>query len=169
SDAAGSGRRSRRCVPPSSSKKSDRVGLWDRLGLGLKRTQEAVQGRITQAFTQIAGERLDDDTADLLEEALLAADLGPAVAERVIESLRARRGLSGPEAWRAALAEEIAAVLARGGAFALEPPPGIKPWVVFVIGVNGVGKTTMIGKLAARERARGRRTLLVAADTFRAA
>jgi fused signal recognition particle receptor len=146
------------------------VGLWDRLTAGLKRTQDAVTGGITQAFQNVVGERLDDATADALEEALLAADLGPAVTDRVLESLRRRRGLSGAGAWRDALAAEIAEVLGEAGTFALEPPAGAaRPWVVLVIGVNGVGKTTMIGKLAAREKARGRRVLLVAADTFRAA
>ncbi|MEO6463464.1 MAG: signal recognition particle-docking protein FtsY [Candidatus Eisenbacteria bacterium] len=147
------------------------MGLWDRLTAGLVRTQEAVTGQITRAFENVVGERLDDDTADTLEEALLAADLGVDVSGRVIEALRRRRGLSGLEAWRGALAEEIAAVLVAGApaGYALEPPAGAKPWVVLVIGVNGVGKTTMIGKLAAREKAKGRRPLLVAADTFRAA
>jgi hypothetical protein len=60
-------------------------------------------------------------------------------------------------------------VLAGRGSCALDPPAGAAPWVVLVIGVNGVGKTTMIGKLAARERSRGRSVLVVAADTFRAA
>jgi fused signal recognition particle receptor len=147
------------------------VGLWDRLTAGLQKTQEAMTGRIARAFEGVVGEKIDDDAADELEEALLAADLGPDVAERVIASLRRRRGLSGVEAWRGALAEEIAAELVAGApdGYALEPPPGVKPWVVLVIGVNGVGKTTMIGKLAARERSLGRRALLVAADTFRAA
>jgi len=147
------------------------VGLWDRLTAGLQKTQEAMTGNIVRAFESVVGERLDDDVADELEEALLAADLGVDVTERVLAALRRRRGLSGVEAWRGALAEEIAAELVAGapGGFALEPPPGTKPWVVLVIGVNGVGKTTMIGKLAARERSLGRRALLVAADTFRAA
>ncbi len=146
------------------------MALWDRLTSGLKRTQEAVTGSIHRALEQVVGERLDDATAEALEEALLAADLGPAVTDRVLEALRGRRGLSGVDAWRGALAEEIAAVLVAGAPpYALEPPAGVRPWVVLVIGVNGVGKTTMIGKLAAREKARGRRPLLVAADTFRAA
>jgi fused signal recognition particle receptor len=147
------------------------MGLWDRLTASLAKTQEAVTGQITRAFENVVGERLDDDTADTLEEALLAADLGVDVSGRVIESLRRRRGLSGLEAWRGALAEEIAAALTAGApaGWVLAPPPGAKPWVVLVIGVNGVGKTTMIGKLAAREKAQGRRSLLVAADTFRAA
>ncbi len=147
------------------------MGLWDRLTAGLARTQEAVTGQIARAFENVVGERLDDDTAARLEEALLAADLGVDVSGRVIESLRQRRGLSGLEAWRGALAEEITAELVSGApaGYALLPPAGARPWVVLVIGVNGVGKTTMIGKLAAREKEQGRRVILVAADTFRAA
>ena len=145
------------------------MALWDRLGQGLRRTQEALTGRIARAFDGVAGERLDDTTAASLEEVLLVADLGPAVTDRVLAALRARRGIQGAAAWRAALAEEIAAVLEPGGRFVWGPPAGVKPWVVLVVGVNGVGKTTMIGKLAAREREAGRRVLVVAADTFRAA
>jgi fused signal recognition particle receptor len=145
------------------------LGLWDRLTQGLKKTQESVTGRITQAFEQVVGEKLDAGTEDLLEEALLESDLGPQVTDQVLEALRQRRGLKNAGAWRDALAEELQAVLEGGRAFALEPPAGARPWVVLVVGVNGVGKTTMIGKLAAREKARGRSALLVAADTFRAA
>ncbi len=145
------------------------MGIWDRLSQGLKRTQGAITGKIVQAFESVTGEKLDDATADTLEEALLTADLGPAASARVIEALRGRRGLSGAAAWREALASEIAAVLERGGRFVWDPPAQARPWVILVVGVNGVGKTTMIGKLAAREKSLGRRVLVVAADTFRAA
>ncbi len=145
------------------------MGIWDRLTQGLKRTQEALTGRMAQAFEGVTGEKLDDATAGTLEEALLMADLGPSVTEQVIGALRKRRGLAGASAWREALAGEIAAVLEKGGRFAWEPPAAARPWVLLVVGVNGVGKTTMIGKLAARERSRGHRVIVAAADTFRAA
>jgi len=146
------------------------MGLWDRLTSGLKRTQEAVGGRIAQALSSVTGERLDAPTLAALEEALLESDLGPNLTDRVLEALKARRGLVGAAAWRDALADELAALLARTPAVSLAPPAGVsRPWVVLVVGVNGVGKTTMIGKFAAQERARGRSVLLVAADTFRAA
>ncbi len=154
---------------PGNPRNRAPVGLWDRLTSGLKRTQEALTGHVQRAFEGVTGERLDDATADRLEEALLAADLGPAVTDQLLTALKTRRGLSGVEAWRDALVEELISVLAGRGACTLEPPSGTKPWVVLVIGVNGVGKTTMIGKLAARERALGRSVLVVAADTFRAA
>jgi fused signal recognition particle receptor len=145
------------------------MGLWDRLTQGLKKTQEQVTGRIEQAFQQVVGERLDEDTEERLEEALLQSDLGPTVTDKLIEALRKRRGMKNAGEWREALAEELEKTLGEGGTWKFDPPPGVKPWVVLVIGVNGVGKTTMIGKLAAREKSKGRSTLLVAADTFRAA
>jgi fused signal recognition particle receptor len=145
------------------------MGLWDRLTQGLKKTQEQVTGRIQQALEQVVGEKLDEDTEERLEEALLESDLGPQVTDQLLEALRKRRGMKDAGEWRSALAEELERIL-KNDSFQLEPPPGItKPWVVLVVGVNGVGKTTMIGKLAAREKARGRSALRVAADTFRAA
>jgi fused signal recognition particle receptor len=63
------------------------MGLWDRLTQGLKKTQDQVTGRIEQAFQQVVGEKLDDDTEERLEEALLESDLGPAVTDRLIEAL----------------------------------------------------------------------------------
>src|SRR5690349_20690444 len=114
--------------------------MWDRLTQGLKKTQEAVSDRITQAFVQITGEKLDAATRDRLEEALLEADLGPALTDRVLHALEQRRGLSGPDAWRAALADELARLLVppAGSAApgALAPPAGTKPWVLLVVGVN---------------------------------
>ncbi len=145
------------------------MGLWDRLTSGLKRTQDAVTGRIAEAFQSVVGEQLDDETERRLDDALLAADLGPQVTDQLITALRKRRGLKDADAWRAALAEELETVLMTARPFALAPPQGVKPWVVLLVGVNGVGKTTMIGKLAAREKALGRSVLVVAADTFRAA
>jgi len=145
------------------------LGLWDRLTQGLKRTQEAITGRIAEAFQSVVGEKLDDDTEERLADALLAADLGPTVTDRLIAALKKRRGLESPDAWRNALAEELEAVLKTSKPFTLEPPQGARPWVILLVGVNGVGKTTMIGKLAAREKTQGRSVLVVAADTFRAA
>jgi fused signal recognition particle receptor len=145
------------------------LGLWDRLTQGLKRTQEAVTGRIAEVFQSVVGEKLDEDTEQRLEDALLAADLGPQVTDRLIDALKRRRGLTTADEWRNALAGELTTVLQSAKAFTLEPPQGVKPWVILLVGVNGVGKTTMIGKLAAREKARGRSVLVVAADTFRAA
>ena len=145
------------------------MGLWDRLTQGLKRTHEAVTGRIAEAFQSVVGEKLDEETEQRLADALLAADLGPTVTDHLIDALKKRRGLQSADEWRNALAEELETVLKTSKPFTLEPPQGARPWVILLVGVNGVGKTTMIGKLAAREKSRGRSVLVVAADTFRAA
>src|SRR5439155_1317592 len=101
-----------------------------------------------------------------LEEALVAADVGVRTSAELVARVRTRVGRSASVAEiRQALQEEVEAVL---GVVA-EPTPTACPWVVLVAGVNGVGKTTTIGKLAARHAAAGRSVLLVAGDTFRAA
>src|SRR5262245_55035298 len=101
-----------------------------------------------------------------LEEALIAVDVGGETAAALVERVRVRvGGRTERAAVEAALREELEVVLAGTGT----PQPRGRPWVVLVTGVNGVGKTTTIGKLAALHRAAGRGVLLVAADTFRAA
>jgi fused signal recognition particle receptor len=132
---------------------------------GLARTREGIAATLRSAFSTHA---VDEATLDDLETSLLAADLGPALTEEVLLGVRkrAREGaLDGPglrDALRLALRETL-------GAPAAPQPPLEPPRVVFVVGVNGGGKTTTIGKLAARERAEGRKVMVVAADTFRAA
>lgn len=113
--------------------------------------------------------RLGDDaeTWDEVEETLIAGDVGAALAIEVVERARARRHPQGPEA---AVREELAALLApRASGWLFEPAVPGGPAVILVVGVNGTGKTTTIGKIAARERSAGRSVLLAAGDTFRAA
>ena len=115
--------------------------------------------------------RIDPAAREKLEEALLLADVGPASAERLIERAAERMGREHSDL-RAALERETAEWLgANPRRFEPEPEaaPVPRPWVALVVGVNGVGKTTLAGKLAAHFARAGRRTLLVAADTFRAA
>jgi fused signal recognition particle receptor len=113
---------------------------------------------------------LDDEALEALEEALIGADLGPAVAARVIAAFR--RSRFGREVTdeevRTALAEEIAAILTPV-ARPLVLDGARRPHVVLVVGVNGVGKTTTIGKMALQYKQEGKRAVLAAADTFRAA
>ncbi len=141
--------------------------LAERLRAGLTRTRDVLN---TPVEDLVRGRRLLDAQAlESLEEALLAADLGlPAVGE-ALEVLRQRSGEiagGGAEAMRALLREEIRRALERPAGPA---PFSARPWVVFVVGVNGSGKTTTIGKLAASWKAEGRSVLVCAADTFRAA
>jgi fused signal recognition particle receptor len=104
---------------------------------------------------------------DEVEEALIAGDIGASLASRVVEGARARRDAPSAEA---AVRAELAALLApRDPDWDLRPAVAGHPTIILVVGVNGTGKTTTIGKLAHRESRAGRRVLLAAADTFRAA
>ena len=142
-------------------------GFFARLKAGLARSTNRVVDGVSAALGR---KRIDATTLAELEDALIAADLGPAVAARLVEGLR-RRKLEGEvdEATvRAALAEDVAAILAPC-AKPFAPDAAKRPYVVLVVGVNGSGKTTTIGKLAARFTAAGRTVVLAAGDTFRAA
>jgi fused signal recognition particle receptor len=111
---------------------------------------------------------VDETTLDELEIALLASDLGPVLTSEILDAVRkeARAATLNGAALKAALRTTLRAALDGGAAGA---PAAGPPRVVFIVGVNGGGKTTTIGKLAARERLAGRRVVVVAADTFRAA
>jgi fused signal recognition particle receptor len=139
----------------------------DRFRKGLERTRDILNADVMDLAR---GQRpLDPKDLDTIEEALIAADLGVPAVQEAMEVLRQRSSqiwTEGPEAMRAVLKEEIRKAVDR----APETRPfGSRPWVVFVVGVNGVGKTTTIAKLAHAWKAEGRTTLLCAADTFRAA
>jgi fused signal recognition particle receptor len=138
----------------------------DRLRRGLTKTRRVLQMPVTDLLRGLRP--LDPADLDAVEDALLAADMGLPSAREAIEVLRARSGeiaSGGREAMLAVLREGVRKILDRPG----PAPSTSRPSVVFVVGVNGVGKTTTIGKLAYTWQAEGRRTLLVAADTFRAA
>lgn len=143
------------------------AGFFSRLKEGLSRSTQKLTGGIAAAITR---RKLDDAALEELEEALIAADLGTAVARRVIGDFRRTRfGREvSEEEIRAALASEIGAIL-EPVAKPLALDPARKPHVVLVVGVNGTGKTTTIGKLAQAWGAEGKRAVLVAGDTFRAA
>jgi len=143
------------------------LGFLSRLKQGLARSTQKLTESLSSVITR---RRLDDAALEDLEEALIAADLGTDVARRVIaEFRRTRFGREVSETEiRDALAGEIAAILAPV-ARPLHLDPARKPHVVLVVGVNGTGKTTTIGKLALQYRDQGLRPILVAGDTFRAA
>jgi fused signal recognition particle receptor len=142
-------------------------GFFSRLKQGLARSTQKLTEGIGAVFVK---RRLDDAALDELEEMLIAADLGTAVARRIIASFRSSR--FGKEVTdeevKQALAEEIAAILAPV-AHPLVIDRALKPHVVLMVGVNGTGKTTTIGKMAQAYREQGLRAMLVAGDTFRAA
>lgn len=143
------------------------LGFFSRLKKGLSRSTQKLGGGLTSVFTK---RKLDDEALEELEDLLITADLGPSVAERIIESFRRTRFGTEvtDEEIRTALAEEIASVL-EPVAIPFEPDPAHKPHVVLVVGVNGTGKTTTIGKMARFFTEQGKKVILVAGDTFRAA
>jgi len=142
--------------------------LWDRLREGLTRTRENLSGRIDGLVSRHT--RIDEGLYEELEEVLIEADMGPETALALVDGVRQtvrRDRIKDPGRVRDILKEEIRMI------FPEEPPAlavdGFSPAVVLVVGVNGAGKTTTIGKLAYRYRREGRRVLLAAGDTFRAA
>lgn len=142
-------------------------GFFSRLKEGLSRSTAKITESITAVFKK---RRLDDEALEELEDLLLGADLGVDAAKRVIaEFRRTRFGKEvTDEEIKQALAEEIAAILTPV-ALPLVLDPAKKPHVVLVVGVNGTGKTTTIGKLAQLYKDEGKRVVLCAGDTFRAA
>lgn len=143
------------------------LGFLSRLKQGLSRSTAKITDSIAHVVVR---RRLDDASLETLEEALIAADLGTEVARNVIAAFRSSRfGHEVTEAEvREALADEVAKILAPV-AQPLTIDPSLRPHVVLVVGVNGTGKTTTIGKLAQQYRDDGLRPMLVAGDTFRAA
>ena len=142
-------------------------GWLAKLKRGLAKSSAKLSDGITGIFTK---RKLDAASLEELEELLIAGDLGPSVAAKLAEGLRRRRFDKevAPEAVRAALAEDIAQIL-KPVAKGFAPDPANKPHVVLVVGVNGSGKTTTIGKLAQYWKGQGKNVWLAAGDTFRAA
>ena len=144
------------------------MGFFDKLKQGLKKTKENFVGKIDKMLAGFGV--VDEDMLDELEDILIMSDFGVETTDFIMEELRERiksEKITEPEKVKAVLQEEICAILTGTAA------PGIDtnavPAVITVIGVNGVGKTTSIGKLASRYKAAGRSVLLAAGDTFRAA
>ena len=139
------------------------AGWLGGLRAGLARTRQALTARVDDLLGRGTGEQFYED----LEETLIQADLSVPTAAAAIARLRerARGGARTPEALRRALVEILADALGRPAPLVVGPSPA----VILVLGTNGSGKTTTIGKLAARLKGEGRKVLLVAADTFRAA
>ncbi|MDP3938884.1 MAG: signal recognition particle-docking protein FtsY [Deltaproteobacteria bacterium] len=141
--------------------------FFQSLRRGLARTQDAFVGRLDSIFA--GREKLDEEAFEEIEEVLYTADLGVATATRLMEALRDRAAKGGgAQALRDALKTSVEEILsADGKAFPEGPESG--PRVVMFVGVNGVGKTTTVGKVGAQYVSEGKRVILAAADTFRAA
>ena len=151
----------------ATSPPAPRLSWWKRLSAGLGRTASAIGTGITGIFTT---RKLDAETLQELEDVLIQADLGVAVAGRIVAAIgkdRFDRSVA-PEEIKAALAAEVERVLAPVAVpFAVPTTP--RPFTLLMVGVNGSGKTTTIGKLSAKFRAEGLSVMLAAGDTFRAA
>ncbi|HIT34715.1 MAG TPA: signal recognition particle-docking protein FtsY [Candidatus Faecousia intestinigallinarum] len=143
------------------------MGFFDKIKAGLAKTRDALGATLGEVFSGFS--ELDDDFYEELEESLILADLGVETSTKAVERLRKsvrERRLKTPEEAKEALKDILADMLQVGD---LELNLSTKPSVILVIGVNGVGKTTTIGKLAARFTREGKKVLLIAGDTFRAA
>ncbi|WP_376958540.1 signal recognition particle-docking protein FtsY [Azospirillum sp. A26] len=142
-------------------------GWFTKLKEGLSKSSSKLTDGITSIFTK---RKLDDEALEELEELLITADLGPATAAKVTAELaRTRFGKEvSPEEVKTTLAAEVSKIVTPV-AKPLVLDPALKPHVILVVGVNGTGKTTTIGKLARQFKAEGKSVMLAAGDTFRAA
>ena len=142
------------------------MAFLDKLKAGLTKTKKALFSPIDEllkAFT-----RVDEDLLEELEEMLICADVGASATEEIIENLRREikeEKIKEPDDVRAALKENLKNMIGEGEPLVLDT----KPSVILVIGVNGVGKTTSIGKISNKLKADGKKVVVAAADTFRAA
>ncbi len=151
----------------SDTELTEKKGWFRRLKDGLKRSSNALSTGISDIFTK---RKLDDDVVEELEELLISSDLGVATAARIAANIAKTRYDKeiAPDEIRNALASEVAEILAPV-AIPFELNESLKPHVVLVIGVNGSGKTTTIGKFAKQYGDLGKKVVLAAGDTFRAA
>ena len=143
------------------------MGFFDKLKQGLNKTKESINEKINDVFSNFR--KVDEDFLEELEEALIMSDIGIETSTKIISNLRERikkEKIEDEEQVKEALREEIEKILEiSDNSLKLET----KPSVILVIGVNGVGKTTSIGKMAARLARDGKKVVVAAADTFRAA
>ena len=144
-------------------------GMFQRLKQGLSKTRSSFTGRLDRLF--LGEKEITEELLDELEEILFTSDIGVATTQELINSVRekvARKELKNPKKLKVALKDHILSFLDAPAKEQPEPAPG-KPLVILVVGVNGVGKTTTIGKTAYNFKSQGKNVMLVAADTFRAA
>lgn len=142
------------------------MGFFNKIKEGLKKTRDAVIGQIDSMLKSFT--KIDDELFEELEELLVMGDVGVPTAEKICEELKKRvkkEGIKNPNEIHRLLEETVSDMLRRGEELDLSTTPSI----ILVIGVNGVGKTTTIGKLANHLTKQGKKVILAAGDTFRAA
>lgn len=142
------------------------MGFFSKIGQGLKKTRDSLMNSVSSVLKGFT--RIDDELFEELEEILVMGDVGANTASRICAQLRdevKQQGVTDPMEIRRLMRKIVADMLEGGQELTLNT----KPSVILVIGVNGVGKTTTIGKMAANFKAKGKKVILGAADTFRAA
>ena len=142
------------------------MGFFSKISEGLKKTRSSISNAVNSMLSAFT--RIDEDLFEELEEILIMSDIGTVTSAKICDILRERvkeEKVKDPEVIKSMLAETVADMLSNSQGLDLST----KPSFVFVIGVNGVGKTTTIGKLASQIKANGKSVILGAADTFRAA
>ncbi|MBE6586824.1 MAG: signal recognition particle-docking protein FtsY [Ruminococcaceae bacterium] len=142
------------------------MGFFDKLKSGLEKTKKAVFAQVDNILKSFV--KVDEDLLEELEEVLICSDMGMETVEEIIDELRDQiksDRLKNPEDVKTALKELLRERIGEGEELKLETTPS----VILVIGVNGVGKTTSIGKIAANLKSQGKKVVVAAADTFRAA
>ena len=142
------------------------MAFFEKLKNGLKKTKDSIFGKVDNLFKKFI--RIDEDLLDELEELLIMADTGAASAEEIINRLRERiksEHINDGDKAKEALKTILVDMIGEGEPLKLDT----KPSVILVIGVNGVGKTTSVAKLAGLLKRNDKRVILAAADTFRAA
>jgi len=152
----------------NENKDESASGFFGRLKKGLSRTRNSLTGNLTSLFK---GKTIDSDLLEEIEDTLIMADIGVSATRQIIDDLEqrlSRKELKDTEALNNALRENMAAIL-QPCDNALTIPDAAKPFVILMVGVNGVGKTTTIGKLAKHLQTAGKSVMLAAGDTFRAA
>ncbi len=158
-------------VPPSgdTADEEEGPGFFGRLRQGLSKTRSSFTGRLDRLF--LGKKEITEELLEDLEEVLFTSDIGVATTQELIDSVQeqvARKELKDPQKLKTAIRDQMRAFLDVKPVEEAAPNPG-EPLVIMVVGVNGVGKTTTIGKMAHRFRSEGKEVLLAAADTFRAA
>ena len=148
------------------------MGFFDRIREGLSKTKQQIVERFDEIVSQSEapsrkGRPIDVDTIDALEELLIMADVGVAATDRIIAAVKQQTATG--KGLRDAVKDEIRAIFASVSQATGAESNGQLPHVVLIVGVNGTGKTTTVGKLAQLLKSSGKKPLIVAADTFRAA
>ena len=142
------------------------MGFFNKIKEGLKKTRDSMMSKVDSVLNSFT--KIDEDFMEELEEILIMSDVGVSTAADICEKLRAKikeTGTKDPSEVKSLLKEIISGMLSGDEDFHMDT----KPSIIFVIGVNGAGKTTTIGKMSANFKAQGKKVLVAAADTFRAA